>query len=279
MRFQVISDVHLSFNKVTDSLDTLLSIDSNDAEDTYLMIAGDIEFLWNFADAKRVFDVLSSSYKKIFIVLGNHDFYNTQFTNLSHSQILEQIQIFLLEYPNVYLLNKSIYEDDDVVILGCTLWSHIKTKSLERLMADYVCILNEELKPITIHDTNKWNKECVDWLSMTIQNHTLINHAKPIVVMTHHLPVQDLIQSRYKKTVYCEAYSNNLKDLLNKVDVWICGHSHRGRRVTIDKCLCVMNPYGYQEHTKKEKKTTENAHFVVDCYVDFPKMKFKEIGQ
>lgn len=268
MRLQVISDLHLSFNKNANLMDSLLMIDEMCKTDTYLMIAGDVEFLSSFSDAKIAFDFLSQNYNQVLVVLGNHDFYNTQFTNLSYSEILEQIHVFLLEYQNVHLLDKDIYEHDDFVILGCTLWSHIRTPVLRFLMADYICILDDTKEAIDIKHTNEWNRECVDWLTKHILK---FSGVKPIIVMTHHLPVDTLVQKKWQKSVYCEAYANKMSGLLEHADVWICGHSHTGKREVINGCLCVMNPYGYQFHTKKTKKTTDNANFCRDCFVDLSK--------
>lgn len=51
----------------------------------------------------------------------------------------------------------------------------------------------------------------------------------------------------------CAIANTDCDDLINKVDYWICGHTHKYNLQFINKCTLLCNPYGY---------LSENPNFI-----------------
>jgi hypothetical protein len=113
MQFQLISDVHVemmnTFEKLTD-FPTLAP---------YLVLAGDIgnPFSKNY---HGYLSMMSASYKKVFVLLGNHEFYKNEY----YSTITKAKEV-CDSLDNVIFMNRTCIQIEDVVILGCTLWSKV----------------------------------------------------------------------------------------------------------------------------------------------------------
>jgi len=69
------------------------------------------------------------------------------------------------------------------------------------------------------------------------------------VVITHHLPSYQLIADKYQKHPNINFYASNLEYLVEKADIWCCGHSHSLKYATIGNCQCYLNPVGYSHES------------------------------
>ena len=121
MKIQVISDTHLEFYKEINQQNIILP------NCDYLFLAGDICKIGHINYTKFL-QYCSDNWTKTFVVLGNHEYYNSRKT---YDVLLSKYRELFELFDNVFLLEKDILELDDWVIVGCTLWSHIVNKQLD----------------------------------------------------------------------------------------------------------------------------------------------------
>ncbi len=240
MSFEVISDLHTELIN-SQQFDKIYKLFKGDAEN--LILAGDIgdpfsEFYKNFLSN------ISLQYKKIFIIAGNHEFYNKH----TIEQTVEQINNVSKLFDNVYFLNQTLLEFENFIILGCVLWTHIiddEQNQVTEYMNDYKFISN-----FTVKKQNKLHKKDVNWLKeQFIQLHY---NKKPVIVVTHHLPSYKLIHTKYlKNSIINSAFANTDCDaFFEKINYWVCGHTHTPMLLDIDNCKCICNPLGYENENK-----------------------------
>lgn len=121
MKLALMSDVHLEFGM----------LDFNDQPDAdVLILSGDICTAVDFDTETQsafthrgeryleFFSNAAAKYKTVLYVMGNHEHYNGDF---QHST--KWIKQALVNLPNVHLLDKEIYQVEDVTFIGGTLWT------------------------------------------------------------------------------------------------------------------------------------------------------------
>ena len=75
---------------------------------------------------------------------------------------------------------------------------------------------------------------------------------KTKIIVTHHLPIYDLISDEYKDDASNSGYASQLNDKLRKLDFdyWVCGHTHKSKdydfKLNSGKVVkFIVNPKGY----------------------------------
>ncbi|PTB60112.1 hypothetical protein M431DRAFT_536827, partial [Trichoderma harzianum CBS 226.95] len=117
-RIQILSDLHLEVGQQYTSYTFPVTA-------PFLLLAGDIGRLIDYDNYVAFLEIQACRYKKVFLVLGNHEFYELDYdSGLDMAQRLSE-EPFLKD--SIILLNKSRWDDPDsnLTILGCTLWSAI----------------------------------------------------------------------------------------------------------------------------------------------------------
>ena len=66
-----------------------------------------------------------------------------------------------------------------------------------------------------------------------------------VIVMTHHAPSYQSVAGQYRGDLLNAAYANRLDALVEKVDLWVHGHTHHSFDYRIGKGRVVCNPRGY----------------------------------
>ena len=233
MRIQLISDLHLECYKKLPSIIP---------KSNYLALCGDIGYPFE-NHYNEYISLVSKIYEKVFVVSGNHEYYNYKHTM---EEIDDQIEKVIKQYNNVYYLNNDEHIVDDIVILGTTLWSDVSKEEvyIKQMMNDYnkIYFNNPHKTFITPKHVTQLFHNNVSWLG-----HKILEHRhKKIVILSHHLPSFQLISEKYKDSKTNCAYASNLEYLLHDhVVAWLCGHTHIANEVKINQCLCVVNPRGY----------------------------------
>ena len=241
---QIVSDLHLEYRK------TLPEIIPSAP---YLALCGDIGHpkkpLY-----RQLLNEYSPKFKHIFLIAGNHEYYNKK---LSYDRINTIMSRIALSYPNVSFLNNMSLDIDNYRILGTTLWTKIPEELSEyvtKQMNDYRSIMyydkiNHLHKPITVAHTNKWNNENVNWLKHELIQAKVDN--KKVIILTHHAPIsQHTIAPKFETDRLNVAYANNLDDLLtDPIVLWAYGHTHYATNFEINGVKIVSNPLGYPSQT------------------------------
>lgn len=250
----------------------------------YLIVAGDLCDFTTFAylskQAKsevsacyadtlmQFFAFYRTKFKKIFYVLGNHEFYRTS-VGLKGTLYLYKKRIAELNEQansdNVILLERShcVLEEEGAKlhVLGTTLWSDIDERA-SRFVNDYTKIRMLEER-ITYEDTLARFKKNEQWLKTTLQG---ISEDEQIVVVTHHLPSYDLIHPRYADSPCNAAFASDFNYLMDKpnVQAWFYGHTHSSMTKKIGNCTCYCNPCGYPEGEKGGENEEYSPSFKVE---------------
>jgi predicted phosphodiesterase len=258
-KFQIASDIHLEFiNEDYKFEDILVPIAEN------LILAGDIG-----RPDSDVFDRFigdcCEAFKNVFMISGNHEYYRP-----FDIKSMENIDSLLKEKSNKYsnfnfLNNDQINIDDNIVLLGTTLWSEINESEkddIESFIKDYRLIYNGDGENITVNIINGKNRENIKWLNEKIT----INEEKKVIIITHHLPSHNVMDEKYKDFFMNSAFANNLDSIISdnkNIKCWVFGHSHASHDSNNGNIHMISNPRGYT-HSKK----IENDNYQKECYIE-----------
>mgnify|MGYP006266410101 CR=1 FL=1 len=220
MNFHVLSDIHLEFYKEYPGFHHFINTSAD-----YLFLAGDIGDPFSENYAKFLEECSQQSYKYIFIIAGNHEYYNHHFHKVAH-------KIKTLCSPKIIFLQNSSFDLEDITIIGTTLWSQMTYPEL----SDY-----RKIKNWTIERNNRENQKALNYLKKTIDS------GKKYIIMTHHVPV--LFGNH-------EGFYNDYEDFITQREnilAWIYGHDHLSTDIKIKNTRILSNQYGYPD---------ENANYI-----------------
>lgn len=231
-KLQYISDVHLEFNC---NIPFCKIIKPNAP---YLALCGDIGYPHK-QTFKDFISYCSNNWEQVFYITGNHDYYNKLYTNWKYKEpySMEEIELYIdklfKEYSNVHFLQKQSFEISNYILLGCTLWSHIDIKNYSEAKSslndfNYIC---KDDHQYTINDYVELHKDHSLWLLNELKKYENTN--KKIIVLTHHLPSEILIDIKYISNPINFLFYTELTEHLNSkmLIAWICGHSHSTKRI------------------------------------------------
>jgi predicted phosphohydrolase len=233
-RLQYISDIHLEYRS---------DIINLKKAGNYLSLNGDIgnPFKDNYKDFIRY---TSQNWEKVFLLTGNHSYWNSKY---NMKEVDQQIENITTQYDNVYFMNNKQYDiDDKTIILGTTLWSDANTNNGSPTIGDNLYI-TYDTHNLTAENIRHMYQNNVLWLINKIDE----NKTKDIIVLSHHLPSYELIIPQYKTEKYAkfsDRFASNLDYLIKKpIKYWICGHSHCILEKKINNVDCRINAYGYSK--------------------------------
>ena len=278
MKVQIISDVHLEFyeDKSYNFIKPTAPI---------LCILGDLCCCDNsgFIKIKRFFDKISSWFKLILWIPGNHEYYQERCAGKNGTAANVDMQSARLcsKYPNIRFLKNSRLEYLHQRVLYrfiCTpLWTYIPPrlgKEVEKFMSDYakIHIWNPRSKAprhLTYKDVNAWHRRGVNYIKKEIENSRKLKQnlkrkikyrsvkggarakippmdytSVKTIILTHHKPFISNRKIPEKERV---AYESDQSNILNSghIDVWCYGHTHEYCHKKIGKCTVASNPRGY----------------------------------
>lgn len=237
MKIQYISDIHLEH--YGDNFIELPIV----AE--YLALVGDIGYP-SKNNYKEFIKWCSENYRKVFLILGNHEYYYEK--DMDNVRLL--VEDIISNYDNIYLLDNDKIEVEDYIILGTTLWSYVPTqysKIIERSINDYRNINIYGMSIDRVEITNNFFNRNVKWLEKEI-NEAQENNKK-IIVLTHHAPLIEKTSAPEYEIPDRElnyAFSSDLSYLIKEpIEVWIFGHTHWTCEFTYNNVKVVSNGIGY----------------------------------
>ena len=259
MRLQYVSDIHLEFYDPS-TMPPFSTFVKPDKNTPYLALCGDI----GIPDLDSYKDFLtwcSKNWSTVFLIAGNHEFYNMKCKiKTTMDQKKDIIKRICSQLPNVYFLDcDSVWlESEKVRVLGCTLWSEIDDKIINRARTttnepkQVLVDPNEYAQPEILREIHRIER---DWLYEEIQKATAIG--EKCLVLTHYLPSYQLIAEKYKGDWMNSCFASHCDDLIHRpVAAWICGHSHVGKKIGINNILVALNPYGYPDENMEVRTPT-----------------------
>lgn len=259
VKIYTMSDLHIDWNCMTikDYEELFKDIEFN----SYLIIAGDLCEIYHDEEFYSFFDFTTKIFKNIIYIAGNHEYYKSY---LDDGIIRDKLK----KYVNVTFLQNEFkeFEEDKFVVYGTTLWTG-SSGNLEvdvmvsQHMNDYKLIYNKNpdiTKPpfgtykvnIKREDIISLHKDMYNKLEDFLEE--IVNEKITKIVVTHHLPMYDLISDEYRGDIHNSGYASNLNDKLKKLDFdyWICGHTHKSKDYDfkLDNgkiAKFIVNPFGY----------------------------------
>lgn len=238
MLFQFMSDLHLEFNQQYTSFDF-------PATAPYLILGGDIGRLIDYDAYLGFLSRQTARYERVFLVLGNHEFYGADFdSGVSTARKLEGEEVLR---GKLRLLHRGREElsDGKIAVLGCSLWSRIPDES-----ADVVRTRVNDFKKITDWSVERHNDEHaadLQWLRGQVNSFSR-EAGKVVVVVTHHAPsIQETSRPEHVNGPQTCAFATDLLSAgdWGPVDYWIYGHTHYGNAFERNGVKVVSNQRGY----------------------------------
>ena len=203
-----------------------------------LVLAGDIGDLRN-PNLERFFYWIMDNWSHAFYIPGNHDYFGFMWEDA------EQIMKELCSRTSVTYLNDCMVCHKSITgkcyyFLGATFWTDLTNHEdiCRNAMSEYKYVvgLSPEL-------TTECHKVSRNWIHEIITN--IKDPHSSIIVVTHHPPSKRCLSPHWQGDVLNPAFVSNSEDLLEKVDLWICGHTHYNFNYLVGKARLVSNQYGH----------------------------------
>jgi len=251
MKIQYCSDLHIEFSRNYQ----FLFRNKIKAIGDILILAGDIQLLASNPQKDNFLDYLSETFKEIFWLPGNHEYYQSSISKYE-SYFSEKIR------ENMTLLNNTVVKRNGVNLIFSTLWGKISVKKeiMVRLSMNDFHVISYNLHKLTVKDFNDLHQTSVDFIVSSLES---LKGGKNVVI-THHVPTLDNYPEKYKNSELNEAFAVELKPLIEQYqpDYWIYGHSHANTpEFNIGKTKLVTNQLGYVE-------LREHYSYRPDAYIE-----------
>ncbi len=241
MQVRLISDLHTE----------MAPFEIKPSGEDVLIIAGDVspdfsaclQMLTDYRDLAPDIDII--------YILGNHCSYD--------KSIDETIQL----WRNVNMAHFHFLENESVVIngirfFGSTMWTDLKTDDVYRVQSgitDFYRIIG--LTPDSWRVRHYHSKKSL--------SEVLASSVEPVVVITHHLPIQACIDPKYKglDAMNSAFASTDMEELVanQKVIHWLHGHTHSSVDITHNGTPILCNPRGRVTMWKDKEIKKENKQF------------------
>jgi predicted phosphodiesterase len=250
-RFLVWSDLHDEFWEGFDMPDLSTPVDG-------VLIAGDTHTLG------RHLEIPAKAARKyncpVVVIWGNHEPYGSIWSELRENEE-RQLAALRAEGLDIRVLHGGATEIAGVRIIGAMLWTDLQLYpafdylariSVSAYMQDYRAIRTAPKTRFTIDDMLE--RHVTD--KAAILDALRTPHDGPSMVMTHHIPVRELIApwrtiGGDHKLAMINGFVCDLWDEIKEYDIhtWICGHSHETQSWTGEgnygPIRFVMNQRGY----------------------------------
>ena len=236
MILHILSDLHIEFGE--------LELSETNAD--VVILAGDIHV------GKKGFDWAFENFReqKVIYVLGNHEYYRGAIPKLTDK--FKECSVG----TNVHILDNEALTIENVLFLGCTLWSDFRLLNnldiavivAHEMMNDYKLIrLSPIYRKIQPSDTAIWHRKSRSWLKEKLAKGK--QEDKKTVVITHHAPSILSVPEQYKNDQLSASFASEMEKFIEKTepDLWIHGHLHTSSDYFIGSTRVICNPRGYTD--------------------------------
>jgi Icc-related predicted phosphoesterase len=197
--------------------------------------------------------------------LGNHEYYYGIIPELTDTLKKKA------EVTNIHILENEELIINDIVFLGCTLWTdfdlygNIKraTDYSKSMMNDYRLIrVMPGYRRLDTSDVIDFHNESFKWLSEKVEEYK----GKKIVVVTHNGPSIKSCLLKYKNDPLTASFVSNLEGFIKRsnISLWVHGHTHNSADYMIGNTRIICNPRGYC----RDFDNNENFEFKYDFVVE-----------
>ena len=236
LAFQVLSDLHLELGQQYSLFDFPATAPN-------LVLAGDIGLLSHYDAYLDFLQKQTARYDRVFLVLGNHEFYGLDFAAaLSTARKLEKEPC--LEGKLAFLQQNRVDLPGAVTILGCTLWSRVPDEAkgiVSSKVNDF-----RKIQDWTVDCHNNAHTADVEWLRAELAN---MEPGRSVLVVTHHAPlVLGTSRPEHLKNPWTCAFATDVlsgETTLGSVKHWVYGHTHYSADFENRGIRVVSNQRGY----------------------------------
>lgn len=253
MKLRILSDLHLEMSSWTPP-----RVDAD-----VVILAGDI---WT---GTRAIEWAKSHFAglPVLYVPGNHEFYGENISTLP-GKLRDEA-----DGSNVEIMIRKEVILGGVRFLGCTLWTDYRLYSGREPRAQSRAI-DQAKSYMRDHKVIRYGSN----FERFSPHHALRQHdldkqflteklAEPFdgktVVITHHLPSEKSVPMEFVGDDLTPAYASHLEALMQKVDLWVHGHTHGATQYNVGNTRVVCNPRGYETNSGREH-TGWNDELVVE---------------
>lgn len=245
--FQVVSDLHLEINQQYRSFEIPVCAE-------HLILAGDVGRLVDYDHYCSFLQRQTDRFKLVFLVLGNHEFYNDTFAaGIQRARHLER-EVSLK--GRLILLHRGCYDipGSDITVLGCTLWSKVAEEARE-----IVSLKIQDFKKIqewTVDDHNGSHQMDITWLLGEID--AIQSRKRTLLVVTHHAPsLQGTSSPQHANSPWSSAFETDVLSQIPRstaVSSWVFGHTHYTTEFKHQGIRVMANQRGYVLLPAKDSK-------------------------
>lgn len=253
MKLWIFSDLHLEMGPLED-----FKLPEADV----CVVAGDIDARGILPSLKWLGTTIAPKMPVVFVA-GNHEFYRAFM-----SESLVGARDKVREYPALHFLEDDYVCVDNVVFIGCTLWTDFDLFGIPVIamrhaldkMNDYRMIgwVKQPFSKLRPNHTRQTHARSLDFIERTSTSHNGLKR----VVVTHHAPSIKSIPAEYRKDLASASYASHLEGFVKKVrpKLWIHGHVHQRLDYKIGQTRILCNPLGYRD----ENLTDFDPGLVID---------------
>lgn len=263
MKIAILSDIHnINERRTYESLESFhfYDLDKKTRESLkdvdVFVFAGDISTCpegYDYWTKKFVNEItsLDNADFDLLSIRGNHDYY-------SEENPYMHLYDFLIgkckSCPQRINSDKVLFRRDNVSFIGTTLWSPPQNERCFNLTDfHYIDWFNEKRNGDKNNIFKVYKRE-KNWLIRTVKKEKKEFPNNKIVVFTHHAPISELIPDDYKNcdtSFLNSCFANVVQEDNEKfknlpVDLWIYGHTHENKDITINNIRFVSNQRGYE---------------------------------
>ena len=252
MKLTILSDLHIDINRNYNF--------SNLKDQEFVIICGDIS-----GNPIQVKQFVQENITRGIFIEGNHLTYSKSGQyQIDFRQGAERWLASQFKDSPVKYLENDIYELDDIIFIGCTLWTDFclygeenKENCIQAAwnnMDDYNyvrCEHDEDIVKLFPRKTIEWHKKSVAYIEKICSE----NPDKKIVIISHHAPSKKSIAPQYRSSELNPAYASNLDWLIEKypnIKLWTHGHNHSNSNYNIAQCKVICNPFGYYNECNRD---------------------------
>jgi predicted phosphodiesterase len=255
LKLGYISDLHVEFYN-----ENLVPEVMKNFNEDKLVIAGDTAvtpiMLSNTIDA-----FFEHGIKTIFLVLGNHEFF--QKDNLKLEEKFKLYKDVLKSKKNVFLLDGDIIEIEGKRIFGFNPFydsSYLKNKypylsdsMIEKKFNEIYTKGMADHKFIALSDMKEWHNKELEKLKKIDKVDLIISHVKPV-------NIDRFFARQFRGSDFNTMFSFNGTEFFYKTDNWIFGHTHNPTVFELAGVKFFSNPLGYPG----ERKLPDNIIEIIE---------------
>lgn len=244
MKINITSDLHIEFEE----------LEHKPSDCDMVIICGDIS-----GKDKDTINWLNKTYKDIDIpvlfIAGNHEFYRSK----EFHQTYKNLRDYEKE-SNIKFLQNDIYETDDIIFIGSTLWTDFGCNGDKYMGKLFSKETLNDYKKIKYHTKGSYRKlkpndiefefcENYSFIKESVKN----NPNKKIVIVTHHAPCGKSIPENFLNDECNPSYVSELSEFIldnPQIKLWCHGHIHSSSDYEVGSTRIVCNPKGYKDENK-----------------------------